>query len=380
MFKKRWAVALLLLGLAMPLPVAAFDLADGISLEVGSTIIGQGTTQNNDEIDKPVTASVDVILDAEVGAGTFHLYLEGASTADISASSLVANANTDAGTAANSDGEGRIQITEAFYTLEIDALAVTAGLIDLTGFADATTTANDEGTQFLALPLYGNSSIAFPDYTAALVFNYGVEDKLQWTLLLANAYGLGDNESADYVDLLKFGENESGLSKGLFTLVEARVPGAVGITTGAWFSSSELERFDGLGTDSSTYGLYANLDGLLSNVSWSARVGWNSGKETHETNGFASLSVEYPLGENAVGAGLAYQNLSNSFREVADVAPTVTENPTLVELYYRWQATDWLTVSPDVQYWVNPNGLRAGGDGAVNDAVFVYGLRVQVSL
>lgn len=92
---------------ALLLPCQAQALGDGgITLEAGSTIIGQQSSKQKASIDKDLTASVDVTADADLGFGTLHIYVEGSTTPDVSASSLVAGANADAGTAANAAGQG----------------------------------------------------------------------------------------------------------------------------------------------------------------------------------------------------------------------------------------------------------------------------------
>jgi porin len=44
------------------------------------------------------------------------------------------------------------------------------------------------------------------------------------------------------------------------------------------------------------------------------------------------------------------------------------------ELYYKFQITPWLTLTPDVQYIVNPSGLRNASDS------IVMGFRARVSM
>jgi len=187
---------------------------DGITIELGSTIVGQQISKHNGNINKDIIGSLDLVIDADLGFGTLHLYGEGASTADISASSLVGGANADAGTAATAAGRGRIQLSEISFSFDLGVLNTNIGVMDLTAFADATATANDEGSQFLADALINNPTIAFPDYSPAIVFNYGAEDGISFTALTANAYGLGDNPRGNYSQLFKFGNTPTGERKG----------------------------------------------------------------------------------------------------------------------------------------------------------------------
>ena len=353
---------------------------DGITIELGSTIVGQQISKRNTDINKPITGSLDLVINADLGFGTLYLYGEGASTADVSASSLVAGANTDAGTAATPAGKGRIQLSEISFATDIGALNVNLGVMDLTAFADSTTTANDEGAQFLAGVLVNNPTIAFPDYTPAIVFNYGEEDDVTFTALTANAYGLGDNPRSNYSQLFKFGNTPTGERKGLFSLAEVRMPIAPRssrLTLGLWHSSMEVARFDGTGNDKSTFGAYANMDGTIGDTALSARVGLNNAKTdiSGGVKGFISLSIEHLNDQHAFGAGIAYSALRGDYK--VSLAANTAANTTVAELYYRWQITDEIAISPDVQYHHNANNLSAATPVDVFGNIWVYGLRIQ---
>lgn len=369
---------------ALPVAAQAQILGDeGILLEAGSTIVGQQSSKQRRSIDKDFTASVDLIADADLGFGTLHIYVEGSTKPDISASSLVGGANADAGTATNVVNQGRVQLSEISLATDIAAINLNLGVIDLTAFADATDTANDEAAQFLADALVNNPSIAFPDYTPAIVVNYGEEDALQVTAMLSNGYGLGDNATKNYADLFRFGRNAAGQKKGLFALGELRLPEAMTglkVTAGLWHKSSEFARFDGLGNNRNAFGGYLNLDGAIDDhIAWSARLGANNAK-TEVTGGvtnFASLAAQYAFNEEHIlGIGVAYSGLSNAYKNT--LLPDTGANTTVVEAYYNWQITEVIAISPDIQYHRNPNNVSAAAAPTIAKNVWVYGLRVQI--
>ncbi|MFQ5518754.1 MAG: carbohydrate porin [Mariprofundus sp.] len=380
LFTPKMKPVLLAASLLLPQAVYAFG-DDGITIELGSTVVGQQISKHNGDINKAVTGSVDLVIDADLGFGVLHLYGEGASTADISAASLVGGANADAGTAATPAGKGRVQLSEISFGTDIGRLNLNLGVMDLTAFADATATANDEGAQFLADALVNNPTIAFPDYTPAIALNFGQEGFVQFTALTANAYGLGDNPNANYAQLFKFNRTPTGEKKGLFSLLEARFPIEQGdslLTLGGWHSSMEVTRLDATGNDNSTLGAYVNLDSNIGDTAWSARAGFNNAKTdiTGGVNSFFSLSIEHAINEqHAFGAGVAYAGLLNDYK--TSLAPNSGANTTVMELYYRWQITDWVSISPDIQYHHNANNLSAATPADVFGNVWVYGLRVQ---
>lgn len=275
-----------------------------------------------------------------------------------------------------------VQLSEIAFGTGIGAVDVNIGVLDLTAFADATETANDEAAQFLADALVNNPSIAFPDYTPAITLTYGGEEALQWTALIGNGYGLGDNASRNYADLFRFGNNANGQNKGLFALGELRLPkemAGVRATAGIWYKSSEFARYDGLGSSRNALGGYLNLDGDVAGIAWSARFGANNAK-TEVAGGvarFASLSVQHALHEQHVlGIGVAYSGLSGDYR--SSLLPDTGGNTTIVEAYYNWQITEMVAISPDIQYHKNPNNLSAAAAPTVARSVWVYGLRLQI--
>jgi len=348
-----------------------------ITVEAGSTIVGQQTSKQNSAINKDVVGSFDLVVDADVGPGRLHLYGEGSTTPTTSASNVVADSNADAGTALNKNGKGRLQLSELAYSFDIDALNISLGVQDLTGFADATAVSNDEASQFLADSLVNNPTIAFPDYTPSVVFSYGAEDSINGTVMMANAYGLGDNPNANYADLFRFGrDRNSGLKKGIFALGELRLPGEIDLTLGGWARTTELPQHLGGANKSSSFGVYTNSDGKFNeSTPWSIRAGWNSARATDEVTAHVSLAVEHAyMEDHVIALGVAWNGLSSDFR-ATDVN---VANPVVAELYYRWQINEYVAISPDIQYWSNANSLSTSTGGSVGGSAWVYGLRVQI--
>jgi len=372
---KKKVGRLLLFSLISLFPVCNAN-ADVI-VDAAATFVGQQTSKQKQQINKDVIGSVDLVIDADVGPGTLHLYVEGSSTPSISASDVIAGVNADAGTVVDKNGRGRIQLSEIAYGVDLNNFTVSLGVQDLTAFADATAVSNDETSQFLAGGLVNNPSIAFPDYTPSLVLNHGVEGGVNITALIANAYGLGDNPNVNYSELFRFGRDKStGLNKGVFSLAELRIPGETEVAMGAWSRTSELPRHLAGGNKSSALGLYANLDGSLSDATqWSVRTGWNSAKATDEVVSHASLAVEHAYRDgHVIALGVAWNGLSSDYKSTFANAA----NPIIAELYYRWQINEYVALSPDVQYWHNANNLSTTTGGVAGGAGWVYGLRLQI--
>ena len=145
--------------------------------------------------------------------GAWRLYIEGNSTPRANGvSSLLPEANTDAGSALDRDRRGRLQISELNYAHRFGkALTVTAGLLDVSGFFDQSRIASDENTQFLGVSFVQNPTIEFPDYALGLVIEQSWETNTVWRAGLTSSNGLADNPNLSYAQLVNVGEDSKGV-------------------------------------------------------------------------------------------------------------------------------------------------------------------------
>lgn len=183
----------MLLGLAPGFGIAqqrqALDASGGV------TVVGQWA--NDDDVRPELVTSFDLFLEARLHQGTVHLYVE-ANTSPFrdGVSRRIPEVNTDAGTALNRSGEGRIQISELRLTWPIfQGSHVHLGLLDATGFLDVSQIANDENLFFLGGPFVNNPTIEFPDYALGAGLDGGLTDngKLCYAVILTSSNGLADN-------------------------------------------------------------------------------------------------------------------------------------------------------------------------------------------
>ena len=77
---------------------------------------------------------------------------------------------------------------------------------------------------------------------------------------------------------------------------------------------------------------------------------------------------------DAFGIGWYYNGVSNQFGPIPRALLGRREGWG-VELYYKFQFTQWLAVTPDLQYIKPGFGSFTSGDDA-----FVYGIRVNMNL
>lgn len=334
-----------------------------VSVEFGLTGGAQSLNKDQSVVTQEGLGSMDIVVDAEMGPGVLHVYIEGASDAAGTAAEAVDGANLDAGTAADANGKGRVQISELSYVYQAEKFELAMGVQNLFAFADANSTSNAETEQFMAASLVNNPTIAMPDYTVSAVLNVGEEDSMNATFMVGNGYGMADNDAVDYEALLDFGPTPDGFNKGIFALGEVRfIDQGVWLSLGAWSNDREVDPLTGF---------YANLDSPEDeDFQWSLRYGVND--DEAGISSFTSFSTAFAMGGSDVfGLAVASHKFPSTVTGVSD--------PALVEMYYRWQLTDSLALTPDVQYWQNANGLTDTTAGIVGGNVIVYGLRLQYS-
>ncbi len=330
-----------------------------VAVEYGITAGTQGLSKNQKLVTTYGVGSMDLVVDADIGSGVLHMYIEGASDAGGSAAEVVDGANLDAGTAADANGNGRVQLSELAYVFGSNSYSVAVGVQNLFAFADGNSTSNAETEQFMAVSLVNNPTIAMPDYTPSIVVNIGKEGHANATFMAARGTGLADNGEPkdDFIRNVTKDLLPDGTKKGAFALAEFRLEDKdVWLSVGAWNNTRQSNPLSGG---------YINLDSAEDELfSWSFRYGTNNDKVG--TSQFASFTTSHAIGSDVLGIGYSSQRYS-----------ATTIDTKLVECYYRWQLSDSLALTPDIQLWWDANGMRAPAAGMTGGRIIVYGLRMQ---
>jgi len=319
--------------------------------------------------------------------GSVFAHAEGSWSQGINASSVgsLFGVNDDAG------GDRSIDVTELWYEQSLlgHKLRLRLGKLDLTGgfecrgcpvAFDGSAYANDETAQFLNGALVNNPSIPFPDNGLGVVAY--LQPRKWWyvaagvTDAQADARETGFNtafhERSDFFSIFETGVVPHLPSR------NGRLPGAYRI--GLWYDPQPKERFDGRGVKRDDVGFYLGFDQMVlkENVDEEDRQGLGlfaryglADSKVNEIKTFWSVGAQYQgllptRNDDVLGFGVAQGRLSRA-------AGFTASHETAMELYYNAQITPWLSVSPSVQYVLNP-----GGERHVDDAV-VAGVRLQIS-
>lgn len=183
---------------------------------------------------------------------------------------------------------------------------------------------------------------------------------------------------------------DHAIENGAFLLGEIRVrpspfglPG--GYAVGVAATTAKLLNFESGGSASGTYGLFAVMDQLLVEQS-AGRPGLGVFAKTYgapeEDRNLVSwyfdigLKLTRPFpgrGEDLFAVGFAHLNFSGDYVDWArDQGEGVSRSQSILELTYRFQATGWLTLQPDLQFIFDPHFSRT-------DAIAI-GLRAVIEL
>jgi len=335
-----------------------------VQVEGGFTFTAQSSSDTR--VKGEVLTSFDLVAKIPNGVGQWTAYIEGnLSPRQNGVSTLVGEANADAGTALDHDGKGRLQVSEIHYTRAFGENSMTVGLLRPSCVLDASEVANDETAQFLSGSFVNNPTIAFPDYAlgACLHLEQG-QTGPGMNLLLSSSHGLADNPNASYSELL----DVSADGKGVFAGAELYWQTAHGMwRLGVWQSTADAAYLDGSATMDHNFGMYLTTDQALGASKLNLRVGMANDKVS-EAAGFIGLALETELAGDTLGIGVAQT-------DVSDKAGPGKEDTRQAEVYLRMVLADNLRITPSLQ-WIENSGFD--NTATVYDkSLLVYGIRAS---
>lgn len=329
-------------------------MPDPISVQSAITVVTQGASH----IDTAVNASADLHFSWPTHTGQWHWYIEGSSS--ISRNSVAARlpeANADAGSALDADGDGRLQLSTLHYIRRLgDQRWLSVGLIDPSAILDASDIANDENTQFLGSSFKNNPLIGFPDYTPGFAVRLG---GLQ--AMLTSSNGLADNPERSYSELLDTG----AAGKSVFAALEHSWSlSSSKLTLGAWHNGARFPRLANPLQTSTNFGAYLNADIAAPGAALNVRAGFADSRVSR-ANRFMAIAATREHAGLRYGAGVGWWHAAR------DAAGSDT---TQVEIFVAIPAGPRLVFTPSVQF-VSSSDLGAADTGSS----WVVGLRLHAT-
>ena len=330
-----------------------------VAVEGGITAVLQRA--DDSAIDSELLASFDLVTTFPAGGGKWVVYVEGnTSPRNQGVSALLSEANADAGSALDRDGNGRLQISELHYFHSLGEGLLVAGLVDVTGTLDTSEVANNETQQFLSTSLVNNPTIGFPDYSLGVVYNREFDESRGYSLALTSSHGLADNPDASYAQLVDVGAD----GKGIFAAAEGQWPAAgTSLHAGVWVNTADHARLDGRPGTEQNYGLYLVADGRLADSQWNVRAGL-ANDEVSQAAQFLSVALERPMNKAALGLGFAFTGHSSE-----DATPN-RDDMLQAEAYLRFAPRADVSLTPSVQ-WLSNSGFDASGQPLDSDQLLL---------
>lgn len=330
-----------------------------VAVEGGITAVLQRA--DDSAVDSELLASFDLVTTFPAAGGKWVVYVEGnTSPRNRGVSALLGEANADAGSALDRDGNGRLQVSELHYFHALGEGLLVTGLLDVTGTLDTSEVANNETQQFLSSSLVNNPTIGFPDYSLGVVYNREFDESRGYSLAVTSSHGLADNPDASYTQLVDIGAK----GKGVFAAAEGLWPAAgTQLHLGVWVNTADHARLDGRPGTKQNYGLYLVADGKMGNSLWNVRAGL-ANDEVSQAAQFLSAALERPMHQATLGLGLAFTGLSSK-----DTTPNL-DDMVQAEGYLRFEPRANVSVTPSVQ-WLSNSGFDASGQPLDSDQLLL---------
>jgi carbohydrate-selective porin OprB len=339
-----------------------------LNLAVGATGVLQGSSGVRESLnaERDVTdgsVSCDVELSVPITEQTLFYSLFQSGTGD----GLDGDLPTLSGFNADADSDSSVRLMELWYqqTWSGDHLRLRVGKVDLTTDFDTNAVANCETEQFLSGGFVNNLAVEFPDDNGPGAMLW-VTPNERWALGLGVADADADGE---------------GLFADLFSMVEVGYKPQIGGRQGSyrlygWLNHGDHEDLtDPTRSTESNRGFGLSCDQEVGrNLTLFARGGWQRDRVSVVQCAW-SAGLQYTgriCGREGDALGLAYgvAVLGDAWRASEELANPGDEHH--LELYYRRQVNERLSVSPDLQWVRNANGDRDNGQ------VWSFGVRTQL--
>ncbi|MEK7850528.1 MAG: carbohydrate porin, partial [Deltaproteobacteria bacterium] len=281
--------------------------------------------------------------------------------------------------------EPKFTLVEAWYwtsfpipDLRDQRLELTIGKVDPAGIFDANAMANSETDQFIADTFVNNLAIEFEGDGAGVALGYRFTSIYSTGMEVVGRVGLFEGDIS---------------GEGTFSRVFDRpfVIGELDIKTSyyglggnyriyGWVNQNSHSTWDGSDDDETNQGFGLSLDQRVSNdVTLFARYGIQDEDVSNfgqvVTVGGQIIGNGWRRGNDAIGIAYGLSKTSDKYEDVSLATDGYEANGDehYIEAYYKYYANANLTISPDLQYVVNP-----GGDEE-KDAILIYGARMQLT-
>lgn len=340
--------------------------AQSADWRASASLVAAYQSTNAPSIADESAAAANLILRRGNAASEWLVHLEAGTTPKgTGISGVLPEANAIAGSALDSSGLGRAQLSELYHQRTFDgARVLSLGYLDVSGFFEQSRIASDETTQFLGASFKSNPTIDFPDYTLGAVYEHPTASGPVWRAALTSSNGLANNPDRSYSQLLSVHNDR----KGAFAITSLSWRNEASLLRlGIWANTSDHEAVDGSRRGLHNHGVYLLTGHRQGRHALNYRLGFANDKVS-QAAAFTSLGYQYRQERQVLGLGAARAFLST---QVSDKALGDTVH---YEAYLRHTLAPGIFLTGDVQYILNSN--FGTSTTTRNQGITVYGLRL----
>jgi len=363
------------------------EKVEAFSIGGDLTFFLQGVAKNSQGLQEKADVSYSGDLFLIVPAGPYgNVYFR----ADIGQGGGIAPSLPPTFSGPNADlefNEAKFELVEAWYWTEFPIpdirdkrLELALGKMDPTALFDANTVANSETNQFVADIFVNNLALEFGGdangYGAGLSTAYRFTSIYDKGLKIVGRIGMfeGDGDFKDVVDR-PFLIAELDIWRPYYGLHgNYRIYGWVN-------KNKHTDLLDSSKDNLSNQGLGISLDQQISNdITLFARYGIQdediSKFDQVFTIGGQIIGNSWKRANDVIGIAYGASHVDGKYKDASLGLDGYAANASYehyLEAYYKYWANKNLSISPDIQYIVNP-----GGDKGKDD-IFIYGARMQAT-
>ncbi len=364
----------------------AYDLLEGLSLDVGSTTVVQASRNVNGDSQlsakedaTSATVKVDIALDKQFGDyGEGFVYLKSGNGAGLDAKLKTFSTVND-----SADDDSNVRLVEAWYEHKFSPMSgvLTFGKLDPTGYIDTNEYANDESIQFLGGMFVNSPVVDFSDNSPGLHLGVSPLEFLDFALEALDA----DGDGQDMFDAMFIAAQVNFKPKFLGKGGNYRFY--------AWQNNSNHMKWQDATKDKEkSHGYGLSFDQELTGIAGIFfRYGWQDPKvfsPQYDSLGALdwsgsvySLKQSWSIGPQFKGTawgrpddvtGIAFGQIipsdeyKNYYAGLSGAADPQAKSESRLEWYYNFKVNGHLSLSPDLQVIWRPFGKdAANGDGTI---------------
>ncbi len=312
-----------------------------MAIESSGALTGFYLSTSESSVDNEFIGVLDFDLEGELGKGKWHIYIEGTSTSKAGKiTSIYGESLADAGGAADSDGDGRIQISNIEYYLPVGSGELVMGILYPSGFTESGDWSNDETTQFVSSAFVNIQTSGAPDYALGIGYMADINEQLSYSLLLSQAQGLGDLD-AKYSTL--FDEVDDYFMSAEWVWKND----AISFHTSIWGTTLDSSTING--DSEQNYGVNLSLGYENSFGFWLLRYG-TANDSVSEISDFIGVSYQKNLEHWAMGFGYSQSMVSSDLKSAEGADDT-----SQFEAYVKYHVVENFHLTASLQKINNSN-------------------------